>query len=128
MNLNQIAMIIKKGKSSGNILGVTNPSFELFLLLHFDGSFEQDILGNEEEYLKEENLSKKGYVYQKLFKKTKMNSRKNPKIGELANNIFIAIKQEKLINQDIECCKGRLTSNIGKIVESIIKDEGESDT
>lgn len=120
--------IVEKGKSSGNILGVTNPSFELFLLLHFDGSFEQDILGNEEEYLKEENLSKKGYVYQKLLKKTKMNSRKNPNIGELANNIFIAIKQEKLINQDIECCKGRLTSNIGKIVESIIKDEGESDT
>ena len=30
------------------------------------------------------------------------------------------------INQDIECCKGMLTSNIGKIVESIIEDEGES--
>ena len=47
-------MIIKKGKSSGNILGVTNPSFELFLLLHFDGSLEQDILGSEEKYLKED--------------------------------------------------------------------------
>lgn len=97
LNLNQIAMIIKKGKSSGNILGVTNPSFELFLLLHFDGSLEKDILGSEEKYLKEENLNKKGYGYQKLFERTKMNSRKNPKIGELADNIFIAIKQEKSI-------------------------------
>ena len=37
-----------------NILGVINPSFEFFLLLHFDGSLEQDILGSEEKYLKEE--------------------------------------------------------------------------
>ena len=47
-------MIIKKGKSSGNILGVTNPSFELFLLLHFDGFLEQDILGSEEKQLRSE--------------------------------------------------------------------------
>lgn len=123
---NRYDEILKKGKETNNILGVTNPSFEFFLLLHFEGALETDILGFEKEFLKEENLNSRGYAYRKLFEKTGMNSKKNPEIGKLADNISIAIKQEKSINQDIECCKGRLTSNIGKIVESIIKDEGKS--
>ena len=35
-----------------NILAVTNPAFELFLLLHFENSYEQDILPNEEAIIK----------------------------------------------------------------------------
>lgn len=38
----------------GNILAVTNPAFELFLLLHFEGSYESDIVPHEEEIIKNE--------------------------------------------------------------------------
>ena len=49
-----------------------------------------------------------------------MNAKKNYRIGELADNIFIAIEQEKYINQDIFNVKGKVSSNIGAIIESII--------
>lgn len=51
-----------------------------------------------------------------------MNSKKNPKIGDLAKDIIIVIKQEKYIDQDIHNIKGRISSNIWLIIEGIIKD------
>ena len=41
----------------------------------------------------------------------------------LAENIIIAIRQEKLINQDIHQLKGKVSSNIGLIIEGIINEE-----
>ena len=41
--------IIKLG--GDNLLAVTNPSFELFLLLHYENSYEELIKPNEEEIL-----------------------------------------------------------------------------
>lgn len=118
--------IIADGETKGNILGVTNPSFELFLLLHMQDAFEKIIKPNIGEFLKEENLHSKGFAYTKVKEITGMNPKKNPKIGELADNIGIAIEQEKNINQDIHNCKRQVTSNIGKIVQLIIDDDGKS--
>ena len=55
------------------------------------------------------------YSYAKniLHKTIGMNTKKNPKIGELALNIGIAIEQEKFRNQDIHNIKGEVGSNIG---------------
>ena len=64
-------------------------------------------------------------ICQALKARTGMNSRKNSRIGELADNVLVAIEQEKRINQDIHKCKGKLTSNIGLIIQSIIDDEGK---
>ena len=58
-----------------------------------------------------------------LLQLTGMNSKTNRKIGELASNILVAIEQEKLINQDIHHLKGKVSCNIGKIIEEIIKSE-----
>ena len=41
-----------------------------------------------------------------------MNSKKNSKIGDLAENVSVAIVQEKCINQDIHNVKGVVSSNI----------------
>ena len=49
------------------------------------------------------------------------------KIGELYKFIDIEIEQEKLLNQDIYNSQGRLTCNLGKIIESIRKDGVISD-
>lgn len=107
-----------------NILGVTNPSFELFLLLHFKNSWNEIIQPFEHEFLKKANLKNKSFAYNKLLEKTGINSKKNSKIGRLADHVLIAIDQEKYINQDIHNCKGKITSNIGKIIEMIINDDG----
>ena len=52
-----------------------------------------------------------------------MNAKKNPLIGNLAENVLIAIRQEKLINQDIHQMKGKVSSNVGFIIESIINEK-----
>ena len=51
-----------------------------------------------------------------------MNAKKNPEIGSLADNVLVAIEQEKNINQDIHDLKGKVSSNIGKVIEEIINE------
>lgn len=55
----------KKILASGgqNILAVTNPSFELFLLLHYKGSYEECILPNAESILEIKKEGKRRYIY-----------------------------------------------------------------
>ncbi len=104
-----------------DIAAVSNPNFELFLLLHKEGSYEDYIKGREEDFLKMFD-GKYSYAKDVLLNITGMNSKKNPQIGDLAKDIVIAIKQEKYINQDIHNIKGRISSNLGLIIEGIIKD------
>lgn len=106
-----------------DIAGVTNPGFELFLLLHIEGSYEQWIEGHEMEYLNMDEDGKYSYAYSVLRNLTGMNAKKNPEIGNLADNIMTAISQEKKVNQNIHSLKGKVSSNIGKIVEKIINEK-----
>jgi hypothetical protein len=110
-----------------NVLGVTNPSFELFLLLHFEGAVE-DIIKPDSANILMNNWIGRGhnrrrYIDDIFRKKTHMNPKTNPAIGELANQVLIAIKEEKKLNNDIMACKGNITSNIGVIIQSIIDDQ-----
>ena len=52
-----------------------------------------------------------------------MNSKKNSDIGSLAESVRTAIRQEQYINEDIHDCKGKLTCNIGKIIQMIMDDD-----
>ncbi len=106
-----------------DIAAVTNPKFELFLLLHIDGSYDKYIKGHEAEYLLRDEKGQYSYVNRVFLELTGMNSKRNVKIGDLADNVLTAIKQEKLINQDIHSLKGTLSSNVGKIIEEIISEE-----
>lgn len=108
-----------------DIAAVTNPNFELFLLLHLENSFETFIKDNENRFLLKDEKDKYSYAFKLLSKETKMNAKKNKKIGSLANNIKIAIEQEKKINQDIHNINGKVSSNIGKIIENIIQDRAQ---
>ena len=63
------------------------------------------------------------YAYSILRDLTGMNAKKNREIGKLADNILMAISQEKRINQDIHVLKGNVSSNIGKIIEAIIDEK-----
>lgn len=108
-----------------NILAVSNPAFELFLLLHFENSYEHDILPNSDAIIKNEKEGNQTFIYKLLLNKTGINSKKNHDIGNLAEQVDTAILQEKKINEDIHACKGKITCNIGRIIESIRNDEGE---
>lgn len=105
-----------------NILAISNPAFELFLLLHFDNAYEEDIKPNQEQIIRNEKEGNQTFIYKLLLAKTGINSKKNPAIGEVAENVDVAIAQEKKINEDIHDCRGKVTCNIGKIIESIRND------
>lgn len=106
-----------------DIAAVSNPGFELFLILHIDGGYEHKIKGHESEYLTMDEKGSYSYAYNVLLELTGMNAKKNWKIGNLADNVLTAIEQEKKINQDIHEIKGKVSSNIGKIIETIINEK-----
>lgn len=115
------SQILKIAEENGDILAVTNPAFELFLLLHFEGSYENDILPHRDEILENEKEGNQTYIYRLLRERTGMNSKKNSLIGNLAEQVEVAILQEKNLNQDASDCHGKLTCNIGKIIDEIRK-------
>ena len=106
-----------------DIAAVTNPGFELFLILHIDGSYKKYIEGHETEFLSMDEKGKYSHAYNVLHELTGMNAKTNSKIGKLADNVLVAIVQEKQINQDIHHLKGNVSSNIGKIIEDIINEK-----
>ncbi len=65
----------------------------------------------------------KSLSYRLLREATNMNSKKNSDIGSLAESVRTAIRQEQYINEDIHDCKGKLTCNIGKIIQMIMDDD-----
>lgn len=122
-NYNEILELGKKH----NILGVTNPSFELFLLLHYANSVDEIIIPESKNILKNawvgKNKNRRRYIEDLFRKKAKMCPKTNIAISKLAYDISIAIQQEEKINNDIINCKGIVTSNIGCIIKSIIDDQ-----
>lgn len=124
--LQNYEQVIENG-SKNNILGVTNPSFELFLLLHYENSVDEVILPQVCDIIQNKWVGKgqnrRRYIEDIFRKKSGMRPKTNRTVGELANNVLIAIKQEKKLNNDITLCKGTVTSNIGQIVQSIIDDQ-----
>ena len=84
--------IIKLG--DGNLLAVTNPSFELFLLLHYENSYEELIKPNEEEILRNKKTGKRRYMAALFTDKSGINPKENPAVGDLAANIDIATKTD----------------------------------
>ncbi len=122
----KLLYIIEKASQNNYILGVTNPSFELFLLLHQENSYqhiikphEQDILEND--FINPHSCIRKRYLHSLICKTYRVNPKSNSTIGEWSRNIFVAINQEHdFINTDIKKFKNTLTSNIGCIIQDII--------
>jgi len=114
--------------SSFNV-GVTNPLFELWLLLHVDelSNYDQnDLLKNERTGISPKS---KRFIDKKLsellcgYNKNKKKIFKTMEKIVTIENIQRAIAQEKLIKNDFNqiISNNKLGSNIGTLVESIIK-------
>ena len=115
--------VVSLGEQYGDLLGITNPNFELYLLLHFTGAYEEDILPNAERLLRNEKVGNMRLSYSLLLSRTGINSKTNEAIGDLAEKVETAIEQEKHLNQDVHACLGQLTSNIGSLIEMIRADK-----
>lgn len=113
--------LLEKGMKD-NIIGVTNPSFELFLLLHYERAYEELIKPDISKILENKKIGKRRYINILFTDKSGMNPKENQHIGDLASDINIAISQEKKLNQDPYTAIGNLTSNIGKIIEMMKAD------
>lgn len=102
-----------------NILCVSNPAFELFLLLHYSDAFEKYIEPNEEKIVKNEKEGAQRFIRHLFTEVSGMNPKKNKAIGELAKHLDCAIVEESKINEDIHNCSGKVTCNIAKIINDI---------
>ena len=78
--------LVAEGEKN-NILAVSNPAFELFLLLHYKNSYEDDIEPNAEQIIQNEKDGHQTFIYKLLLARTGINPKKNSAIGELAKNI-----------------------------------------
>lgn len=116
--VNDLDEVIEFGEEN-NILGISNPAFELFLLLHFTNAYEEHIKPHEEEIIKNEKVGNQRYIRHLFTTVSGINPKKNRKVGDLAINIQNAINEERKINEDIHDCKGKVTCNIAKIIDDI---------
>lgn len=113
--------------TQGNILAVTNPCFELWLLLHFNNSVEDHIKYNSDKILKNKRVSNNHTFLSDLFSKVSgMNSKSNLKFEKLKDSVDNAISQEKLLTQEIELISKEIGSNIGVLLEELRKDPRDS--
>ena len=113
--------ILENARQENFVVGVTNPCFELFLLLHYENGFSEYIKPNISELLSPKGLKNK-LAYTILKERAGVDSKSNKAIGKLAEFVTIAIEEERFLNQDINDCKGKITSNIGQIIDSILHD------
>ena len=101
-------------------VAVTNPSFELYLLLHLDDALEKYVLPNEEEILGNGYVGRRRYVEKLASDVLGFNVKHNEKVGELAHRFGVAVMNERALNQDPSQCIGRLTSNVGARIMEVM--------
>lgn len=106
-------------KEPDDIYAVTNPSFELFLMLHRRDAFRDIVLPHERELLENRKIGRRRFS-QKLFtEEYGINPKTNSAVGELAIDVGVAIEEEKSLNHDIGRSLDVLTSNIGSTIDGI---------
>ncbi len=101
-------------------VAVTNPSFELYLLLHLDDALEKYVLPNKEEILGNGYVGRRRYVEKLASDVLGFNVKRNEKVGELARRFGVAVMNERSLNQDPSQSIGRLTSNVGARIMEVM--------
>ena len=113
---------VREAAAKEDILALTNPSFELFLMLHREGAYQHIVKPHAEKLLRNEKVGNRRYA-QKLFTDMfKMNPKSNPRVGKLVELMDVAIDEESHLNADMERCLETLTSNVGRVIRLIQDD------
>lgn len=106
-------------------VAVTNPNFELFLLLHRLGSYESIIKPIEAQIIAPKPEHEDHITKKLVSTHFGMNSTTNNKIGTLAEHVRTAIQQEEqFMNRDTapDIALNHLTSNVGQCIQAIMDD------
>lgn len=104
--------------SADNIIGVTQPSIELFLLLHRENAYKQYIAPKKEELFENKKVSNRRRFVDKYFSECYgVNPKTNSAVAGLAEDYLLAIQEEKQLNKNVSKAAEQLTSNIGEIIE-----------
>lgn len=114
--------ILKLIRDNGFIPAVSYPSFELFLLLHKDNSYEEIIKSNIAEILENKNVSKdKKFLYKLCNDTYGFDVKSKGKVKEIAGNFDIALIQENMVNENIDNCIGCLSCNVAYVLNMALK-------
>ena len=121
-NLEDYVEFIEKA-SADNILTVTSPCFELWLILHYENAVERYIVPNSESLFENEKVSNSHTFASRLFSEM---SGTNPKSGSFFNKlkggIDLAVEQEKTLEQDILRMATEIGSSVGVLIEQMRED------
>ena len=99
------------------------PDLNYFCCSICENSFQEIIEPNADFILRNQKEGKKRKYIDKLFSKvSSINAKQTPEVGKLAEKLDIAISEECNVNQEIQKAIGQLTSNVGKVIQSIRDD------
>ena len=109
--------------SADNILTVTSPCFELWLILHYENAVEKYVTPNKDKLFDNEKVSRAHSFASNLFSEI---SGVNPKSGSFFNKlkggIDLAVEQEKALEQDILRMAIENGSNVGVLIKQMRED------
>ncbi|MHA7579265.1 RloB family protein [Paenibacillus vandeheii] len=110
----------------GNILTITSPCFETWLILHYEDAITLYIDPEREKIQKNEKVSKAHSFTSKLFSELSgMNPKTALKFDVLKENVDRAIQAEKQLEQDVHRLGDAIGSNVGQLIEQMRKDPRE---
>lgn len=116
----QYDKVVEFCKKNNVNLYVSNPSFELWLYMHFD-EFDSE---NKEDLIKNRKMNNSGrrYIEKRLhdacgYRKNSLNFK------EFEPGIKNAIRREKDLAEDITKIKNELGTNVGLLVNKMIKEK-----
>lgn len=105
------------------ILAVTNPCFELWLLLHKENSVEEIINPNYDKILENNKVSGTHSFMSKIISdEYGMNTKSGMRFLPFKDHVLQAIEQEEKLEQDLSKLENRVGSNIGSIIKKELLD------
>ena len=90
--------LVSEMESNGYIIAITNPSFELFLLLHIENAVDNLILPNADKILENKKIGKRRFVEKLLADAVGCNPKTNEKTGGMSRELNVATRNEGGIN------------------------------
>lgn len=109
--------------SEDNILSITSPCFEIWLLLHYFDSYNKLIKPNSDVIFENARVSNHHSYVSKLFSDISgMNPKVKIKFEKLKDKLDIAIEQERYLTQNVYEMDDEIGSNIGKLIELMRED------
>lgn len=109
-----------------NVLTITSPCFEIWLLLHYEDALEKYIKPNRVEIIENKKVSGAHSFISKLCSDVLgVNPKRSVNFPKIKDNVGLAINQEKLLIQENKEMFEGIGSNVGVLIEELKKDPRE---